>query len=341
MAMEMNSVERVKRTLAGEPVDRTPVVPLMIHHCVKLAGLTLGRCARDPALLVTAHVKAWETYGYDGFHVSCDNWVLPSALGCKIQFFDDQPPTAMNKVLAESKELSLLTRPVTGTEGRLGFKVQATRLAAEAVGDRCFLMTCFDQGPFSLATAMRGIETLMLDCYDDPQFVFDLLDICTDAVIKFARACGQAGCHALTFGESTSGLLNRDLYERFALPYEKRVIAALADLDIPVFLHICGNTEHVVDLMATTGAAGLEVDYQHDIAFYREKVGNQICLKGNIEPSGVLYQGTPEQVKASCRKAIEQSRGVGRLILSSGCEVPRDTPPANLRALVASAREFS
>jgi uroporphyrinogen decarboxylase len=118
------------------------------------------------------------------------------------------------------------------------------------------------------------------------------------------------------------------------------VIAALADLGIPVFLHICGNTAHIVDLMATTGATGLEVDYQHDIAFYREKVGNQICLKGNIEPSGVLYQGSPEEVREACRRAIEQSRAVGRFILSSGCEVPRDTSPENLRALVASTKEF-
>ena len=131
-------------------------------------------------------------------------------------------------MLANSKDLSLLTRPRTGAEGRMGFKVEATRLAAEAVGDRCFLKTCFDQGPFSLATAVRGIETLMLDCVDDPQFVFDLLEICTDAVIKFARACGEAGCHALTFGDSTAGLLSRRLYERFAFPYEKRVIESLA-----------------------------------------------------------------------------------------------------------------
>ena len=216
----------------------------------------LGDCARDPRLLVAAHVRAWEVYGYDGFHVTCDNWILPSALGCPIQFFSDQPPTGGTPILARSKDLNLLTRPKTGTEGRMGFKVQATRLAAEAVGNRCFLKTCFDQGPFSLATAVRGIERLMLDCMDDPQFVLDLLEICTEAVIKFARACGQAGCHALTFGEATAGLLSRRLFEQFAFPYQQRVIDSLADLGIPVFMHICGDTSHIIDLMAATGATG-------------------------------------------------------------------------------------
>jgi uroporphyrinogen decarboxylase len=180
----------------------------------------------------------------------------------------------------------------------------------------------------------------MIDCYDDPQFVFDLLEICTEAVIKFARACGQAGCHALTFGDSTAGLLSPELFETFAFPFEKAVIEALAGLSLPVFLHICGDTAHIFDLMVATGAPALEVDYQHDIAYYKDRSGGQVCLQGNVEPSGVLLQGTVEQVKTACRRAIEQGKPGSRFILSSGCEVPRDTPAENLRAMVEAAREF-
>jgi uroporphyrinogen decarboxylase len=92
--------------------------------------------------------------------------------------------------------------------------------------------------------------------------------------------------------------------------------------------------------MATSGADGLEVDYHHDVAFYRDKVGERICLKGNIEPSGVLYQGSPQHVREACRKALEQSKNRGRFILSSGCETPRDTPAENIRAMVAAAKEY-
>ena len=340
MPAEMNSVERVRRTIAGETPDRVPVIPLIIHHTMKIAGVRYDRYAQDPALVAQTQINAWETYGYDGFHVTCDNWILPAALGCPIRFAEDQPPTAAQQILADTKDLGRLTRPQTGTEGRMGFKVEATRLTAQAVGDRAFLKTNFDQGPFSLATAVRGIEQLMIDCVDDPQFVFDLLEICTDAVIKFALACGRAGCHGLTFGDSTSGLLSRPLYEQFAWPFEVRVAEALKTLDMPVFLHICGDTAHIIDLMARTGFAGLEVDYQHSIAFFKEKTGGEVCLQGNIEPAGVLLAGTPEQVREDCRIAIEQGMPCSRFILSSGCEVPRDTPPENLRALVQAARDF-
>lgn len=336
----MNAVERVGRTIAGETPDRVPFVALIIHHAIKLNNVSYDTYARDPHVLAESQIRAWQRYGYDGFHITCDNWVLPSALGCPIQFFPDQPPVGMKKLLAESKDLNLLNRPVTGTEGRMGFKVEATRLAVEAIGDKCHLRTCFDQGPFSLASAMRGIEQLMIDAYDDPKFVHKLLAICTDAIITFARACGEAGCHALTFGDSVAGLLNRELFEEFALPYEKEVARGLSDLGIPVFLHICGDTGHIVDLMAQTGFQGLEVDYQHDIQFYKDKTEGRVCLQGNIEPSGVLLQGSPEQVIQASRRAIEQGKNGGKFILSSGCEIPRDTPPENIDAMVQACREY-
>jgi uroporphyrinogen decarboxylase len=93
--------------------------------------------------------------------------------------------------------------------------------------------------------------------------------------------------------------------------------------------------------MAATGAAGLEVDYQHDIAYYRRAIDRPVCLQGNIAPASVMYRGTPTDVENAARTALEQGMvGGGRLILSAGCEIPRDTPAANLHALVDSAKRF-
>ncbi len=53
-----------------------------------------------------------------------------------------------------------------------------------------------------------------------------------------------------------------------------------------------------------------------------------------------LFQGNPAQVEAACRKAIQQGKPGSRFILSSGCEVPRDTPAENIRVLVESAKKY-
>jgi uroporphyrinogen-III decarboxylase len=125
----MDPIERMRRTIAGEAADRVPVIPLMIRRPIKLEGLPFDECAREPRLLVQAHVKAWETYGYDGFHVTCDNWIPPAAMGCLIRFFPDQPPTVAARGLANTKNLKRLVRPRSGSEGRMGFKVECHRVS--------------------------------------------------------------------------------------------------------------------------------------------------------------------------------------------------------------------
>ncbi len=337
----MNTVERCLRAIRRQQPDRTPVIPLIISHAARLTGTPFWHYNRDPKVIVDCQAAAWRKYGYDGIHVTTDNWILPEALGVPVQFYPDLPPTGLARPLAATTDLSAL-RPLAEAKnaGRMGLLPEATRCARELLGDSCFIKTNFDQGPFSLASAVRGIEQLMIDLHDDEQFVFDLLEICTELVFHLGRAVGEAKPHAVTFGDSVAGLIGRKDFIKFAFPFEQLVVRRLhAALDLPVFLHICGNASHILDYMAATGADVLELDHFNDFTDARRRVGSAVCLEGNLDPSGVLFQGTPELVR---EKSLELIRGVGMgggLILSSGCEVPRDTPPANILAMVQAAQE--
>ena len=61
---------------------------------------------------------------------------------------------------------------------------------------------------------------------------------------------------------------------------------------------------------------------------------------GNVDPSGVMALGTPDQVLAECRRAIEVLGKNGRFILSPGCTLPATTPPENVEAMMEAARTF-
>jgi uroporphyrinogen decarboxylase len=338
----MNPVERCLRAIRHESLDRVPVIPLIISHAVQLAGVSYWTYNRDPNVIVDCQVAAWQKYGYDGIHVTTDNWILPEALGVPVQFYPDLPPTGLVRPLAGTTDLSAL-RPLAEARSaaRMGLLPEATRYARDLLGDTCFIKTNFDQGPFSLASAVRGIEQLMIDMHDDEGFVFDLLEICTEMVYELGFAVGRAGPHAITFGDSVAGLISRKDYIKFAFPAEQVVVRKLhAALDMPVFLHICGNASHIFDYMAATGADALELDHFNDFAEVKRQVGSTVCLEGNLDPTGVLLQGTPELV---CEKSVGLIRAAGSsggLILSSGCEVPRDTPPRNLAAMVRAAKDF-
>jgi uroporphyrinogen decarboxylase len=339
----MNSVERCFRAIRHEPPDHTPVIPLIISHAVRLAGVPFWAYNREPKVIVDCQAEAWRKYGYDGIHVTTDNWILPEALGVPVQFYSDLPPTGLARPLAATMNLSLL-RPLAEAKsaGRMGLLPEATRYARDLMGDSCFIKTNFDQGPFSLASAVRGIEQLMIDMHDDEGFVFDLLEVCTELVCELGLAVGRARPHAVTFGDSVAGLISRKDFIKFAFPFEQTVLQRLhAALDMPVFLHICGNASHILDYMAATGADVLELDHFNDFREVQQQVGSAVCLEGNLDPTRVLFQGTPELVR---EKSLELLYGVGTgggLILSSGCEVPRDTPAANILAMVQAAREWA
>jgi uroporphyrinogen decarboxylase len=336
----MNCLERCLCAVRRQVPDRVPVVPLIISHAVRQAGIAFSEYNQSPELIASVQAQAWRRYGYDGIHVTTDNWILPQALGVPVRFHDDMPPVGLTRPLAAARDLSLLP-PLEEAKSaaRMGLLPAATRCARGMLGDSCFIKTNFDQGPFSLASAVRGIEALMMDTVDQEQFVFDLLEMAVEMVSHLGIEVGRAGAHAVTFGDAVAGLVSREDFIKFAFPALQEVVRRLhAQLDVPVFLHICGKTTHIVDYMAKTGADALELDFQNDFGEMKRAVGSQVCLEGNVDPSGVLLQGTPELVYRKSRELI-QSAGPGGFILSSGCEVPRDTPPENVEAMVRASRD--
>jgi uroporphyrinogen-III decarboxylase len=65
-------------------------------------------------------------------------------------------------------------------------------------------------------------------------------------------------------------------------------------------------------------------------------MGPRPLLLGNLDPVRVLRNGTPDMIRAAVADCHRQ--GGSRYIIGAGCEVPRDTPPDNARALLEYAK---
>ncbi len=133
-------------------------------------------------------------------------------------------------------------------------------IAARRAHDQFAVIGNFDQSPFFLACALRGINQVMLDVYDDPVFMEQLLDICTETVIRYAKAMAQVGAHILNTGDSPAMLLGPAKVPKFALPYQQQVFNELQSYGIPTTLHICGNTTQLLEFMGRSHAHSLELD---------------------------------------------------------------------------------
>ena len=70
-------------------------------------------------------------------------------------------------------------------------------------------------------------------------------------------------------------------------------------------------------------------------------LGPGLCIWGNLDPVGLLFQGTPEQVRHATTELLESASSAGhtRLVVSSGCTLAPETPSANLHAMLSAVRE--
>ena len=127
---------------------------------------------------------------------------------------------------------------------------------------------------------------------------------------------------------------------RFARPYQERLVKDLAADGLFTTIHVCGNTSAIVDQFAEYPWCGFELDYKTDAARAKDTAGAGHVLFGNIDPSGVIGRGTAAQVRAAAEELIRIWNPGGRFILNSGCAIPPGTPPENIAALVACAKEF-
>jgi MtaA/CmuA family methyltransferase len=141
----------------------------------------------------------------------------------------------------------------------------------------------------------------------------------------------NAGAEVIGVGDAAASLVGPEIYNEFVWPYEKRLVDGIHELGGKVRLHICGNTRRILEGMGKLGCDIVDLDYPAPISEGREKMGPKTVLLGNLNPVRVLRDGEAAGVTAAIEECHRQAGPP--FIVGAGCEVPRDTPAENLRAL--------
>lgn len=334
----MNGRERILRRIAGQETDSLPFMPITMMFAANHTGVRYGDYARDHQVMVEAQIRTAEAFDFDHVSTISDPAREAADIGGKIVYFEDQPPAIdeTHALLADKSHLLKLKDPDPYAQGRMLDRIQGVALFRERLGD-IKAVEGWVEGPCAEAADLRGINTLLMDFYDDPGFIRDLFEFVIRMELDFAKAQIQAGADWLGVGDAAASLVGRKFYDEFIWPYEKRLVDGIHAMGGRVRLHICGNTRHISEGMGNLGCEIVDLDYLNPVAEVRNKIGPYQVLLGNIDPVSVLRDGTPGEVY----RAIEEChQAAGRnYIVSAGCEVPRDTPPENVRAMMKYARE--
>ncbi len=336
----MNGYERILAMFDGKATDSLPLMPITMMFAADQAGMPYGRYASDYRVLVEAQLLTAERFDFD--YVSCISDPARETADCggAVHYFANQPPAIdeVNALLADKRVLARLKVPDPLGGGRMFDRVQAAALFRQRIGGQR-LIEGWIEGPCAEAADLRGINRLMLDFYDDPAFVRDLFDFVLEMEVAFARAQVEAGVDLVGIGDAAASLVGPQIYEEFVWPYEKQMIDRLHALGTRVRLHICGNISRILEPIGRLGCEMVDLDYMVSVAEARRAMGPRQVLLGNLDPVRALRDGTPESVRAAVAECHRQAGP--RYIVGAGCEVPRDTPPENVRAMTEYARTTS
>lgn len=337
----MNGYQRISAALKGEPVDRTPVMLHNFMMAAREAGLTMREFRSDPRQTARAFAESVERYGQDGLIVDIDTATLAAALGVPVAYPDDEPAVCRGSRLASLAEVDELPPPEVAKHEGVQVWLEAVRLLKRQFDGEVFIRGNCDQAPFSLAAHLRGAEGWMLDLMDSDNeaLAFRLLDHCYEAGTQFLRLMASTGCDMLSNGDSSAGasLISPRLHRKFAHSYETRLASFAHELGLPYAQHVCGNARPILADLVATGADAIELDFKTDSQGVHDKLINRSTLIGNIDPTGVMAQGTPELVDAKCRELMTVFADTPRLIVNAGCALPSTTPPENIEAMIRTA----
>jgi MtaA/CmuA family methyltransferase len=334
----MTGRERVLAAMDGRPTGRPPLMPITMMFAARQSGVRYRDYATDYRLLAEGQIRTAEKFGFDYVSTISDPAREPADLGAAIEWFDDQPP-AINETQALIHDKTVLARlrPATAETGaRMADRVNGVALLKERVG-RDLAVEGWVEGPCAEASDLRGINTLMLDFFDDPGFVRDLFAFTVEMELGFAKAQIAAGADLIGVGDAAASLVGPAFYEEFVQPYEQQLVDGIHAAGGRVRLHICGKTRRLFAGMGRLGCEIVDLDWMAPLAEARAVMGPRQVLLGNLDPVAVLRAGTPESVTAAVRQCHLDAGE--HYIAGAGCEVVRDTPEENLRALCEYAQQ--
>ncbi len=301
----------------------------------RLNDTTLRENIMNPEVAVESLSHTAKTLQTE-FAYSCvpDISAFAESYGCEVKMPEDEMALVTKSSVNNLEDLKRLEDSGPQWHDRLmnNFKV------LDAMASRFTLFRlALGGGPFTMAGILAGVERVCKKTIKDPAFVERLLEFCTNISIMATQTAVSAGANVIYLGDPTGGLLSRNQYERFAAPYLARVANAL---DVPVILHICGKTTHIIEPMCETGVQGLSLDTAVDLRSIVSKVPEDIAIIGNLDPVGPLLTGSAEEAAAVTKELLDRMRDVPNYMFSAGCEVALETPLENLQAMIDTVRNY-
>jgi uroporphyrinogen decarboxylase len=304
---------------------------------------------------IEARDKLVAHFGAERMEEELDNHYL--ALGSDIGFFEDLGGDRFRDAFGAvwnrevDKDIGIVeTYPLAGAslagysfpnprDGRF-FKGAEARIAAAPDRFRVFYIGF---SLFERAWTMRGMENLLLDFYDAPEFAHELLEAIADYDIEQALEACRYDIDAVYFGDDWGAqqglIMGPALWKEFIYPALKRMYGAVRKQGKYVFIHSCGDVDELFDDLIGIGLNCFN-PFQPEVMDVRELLSRyrgRLAFHGGMSTQRTLPFGTAEDVRRETASLLELGRA-GGYVFSPAHSVEGDVPLENMLAMIDLVR---
>ena len=349
--MTLPKNDRFLRALLRQPVDCTPIWIMRqagrylpeYRATRERAGNFMTLC-QTPELACEVTLQPLERFPLDAAILFSDILTVPDAMGLGLYFADGEGPRFERPVRSRD-EIQRLGAP--DPEVDLRYVMDAVRLIRRELDGRVPLIG-FTGSPWTLATYMveggasKEFARIKGMLYDQPDTLHMLLDVLAKSVAAYLNAQIAAGAQTVMIFDTWGGILSPAAYREFSLDYMARVIDRLTreheDQTVPVILFTKGGGQWL-EWMTETGCDALGLDWTTDIGEARRRVGDQVALQGNLDPT-VLY-AAPERIREETARVLADFGGGTGHVFNLGHGIHQHIDPEHVGALVEAVHELS
>lgn len=197
---------------------------------------------------------------------------------------------------------------------------------------------------FDPITGYAGFEQGLLAFHDWPEGMRYLLERCYEEQLEWAKAYARAGTHAYIISESyiSPDIVNPRIYRGFMKDIHADYFGEIKKMGLVPICMFWGDINPILpDLLEINASAMMfeesKKDFILDIKIIREKIGERICVFGNIDSIGLLHYGTPEDIRKEVEIQLDGANN--NFITCNGSPITSGTPPENIQAMVEAGRK--
>ncbi|MBG9981185.1 uroporphyrinogen decarboxylase family protein [Facklamia sp. DSM 111018] len=340
---QMLPKERMAAFVKGEEFDRLPCDMMLSENIAPYLNIKTNEYYFNSDFLLQGEVYKVRKLGFEGAGTGITLRGIGEALGSKLEYPPNRAAHVVDPILKDYAQLASLDVIDPYKDGRMPIVLEAIYKMREELGDIVDVSTSIP-GPISAAHAVRGEKQILRDIIRRPDDFARLLDFMVACGLTFAEAMYKQNGLTCSIADPmcSTVLLNPKTFYQQVYPHLKALVDGIYQITgSKPSLHICGTTKEIWPYLRELNLSTYSLDNLEDVGECKQVMGDKMRIIGNVDPVGVICNGSREDIFAAVKYCIEQAYDSPcGYFVASGCDIPSGTPIDNFKAMQDATRYY-